>query len=104
MHDIFKWIFVNSKWQTIELTFLKEDVNKTSASKECDICHYFLNYSFKFQPNVGNRCHDLLMMSTNLNDTAIWNIKNSDYCCIISLVSKNEAINLIANAEKRRSL
>ena len=26
-------------------------VNKTSASKECDICHYryFLNYSFKFQ-------------------------------------------------------
>ena len=29
------------------------DVNKTSASKECDICHYwyFLNYSFKFQPN-----------------------------------------------------
>ena len=26
------------------------DVNKTSASKECDICQYlyFLNYSFKF--------------------------------------------------------
>ena len=26
------------------------DVNKTSASQECDICHcwYFLNYSFKF--------------------------------------------------------
>ena len=28
------------------------DVNKISASKECDNCHYwyFLNYSFKFQP------------------------------------------------------
>ena len=41
------------------------DVNKASASKECDICHYwyFLNYSFKFQPNACNRCHDLLMMS-----------------------------------------
>ena len=27
------------------------DVNKISASKECDNCHYwyFLNYSFKFQ-------------------------------------------------------
>ena len=26
------------------------DVNKTSTSKECDICYdwYFLNYSFKF--------------------------------------------------------
>ena len=41
------------------------DVNKTSASKEYYICHYwyFLKYSFKFQPNVCNRCHDLLMMS-----------------------------------------
>ena len=28
------------------------DVNKTSKSKECDICHYwyFLNKGFKFHP------------------------------------------------------
>ena len=34
------------------------DVNKTSASKKCDICHYwcYLNYSFTFQSNVCNRC------------------------------------------------
>ena len=46
------------------------DTNKTSASKECDICHYwyFLNFSFKFQPSLCNRCHDLLMMSINLSD------------------------------------
>ena len=77
------------------------DVNKTSASKECDICHYwyFLNYSFKFQPNVCNRCHDLLMMSVNLSNIVILNIKGSDYCCIISLISKNEAINLMQNAD-----
>ena len=52
------------------------DVNKTSASKECDVCHYwyFLNYSFKFQPNVCNRYHDLLMMSMNLSNIAILNI------------------------------
>ena len=33
------------------------DVNKISASKECDICHYwyFSNYSFKFQANVCNK-------------------------------------------------
>ena len=49
------------------------DVNKTSASKECDICHYwfFLNYTFKFEPIVCNRCHDLLMISLNLSDIAI---------------------------------
>ena len=75
------------------------DVNKTSASKECDICQYFLNYSFKFQPNLCNRSHDLLMMSMNLSDIAILNIKDSDYCCIISLISKNEAIILMQNAD-----
>ena len=57
------------------------NVNKTRASKERDICHYwyFLNFSFKFQPNVCNRCHDLLMMSMNLSDIAILNIKGPDY-------------------------
>ena len=76
------------------------DVNKTSASKECDICRYwyFLDYSFKFQPNVCNRCHNLLMMSVNLSDINILNIKDSDYRCIISLISENEAINLMQNA------
>ena len=63
------------------------DVNKTSTSKECDICHYwhFLNYSFKVQPNICNRCHDLLMVSINLIDIVILNIKFFD--------SKNEALN-----------
>ena len=77
------------------------DVNKTSASKGCNICHYwyFLNYSFKFQTNVCNRCHDLLMMSVNLSGIAILNIKSSDYCCIISLICKIEAIHLLQNTD-----
>ena len=74
------------------------DVSKTSTSKECDTCHYcyFLNYSFKFQPNVCNGYYDLLM-SMNLSDIAILNIKGSDYHCIISRISKNKAINLLQN-------
>ena len=77
------------------------DINKTSASKECDICHYwyFLNYSFKCQPNVCNRFHDLLMMSMSLSKIAILKIKGSDYRCIISLISKNKAINIMQNAD-----
>ena len=57
------------------------DVNKTSESKECDICHYwyFLDKGFKFQRNVCNGCHDLLMMSMNLSDIDILNIKGSNY-------------------------
>ena len=77
------------------------NVNKTSASKECDVFYYwyFLNFSFKFEPNICNWCHDLLMMSVNLSDIAILNIKGSDYHCIISFISKNEAINLMQNAD-----
>ena len=63
------------------------DVNKTSASKECVIC-CCLYYSFKFQPNVSNRCHDLIMISMNPSDIAILNIKSSDYCCIIRPIRK----------------
>ena len=53
------------------------DVNKTSASKEYDICDYwyFLSKCFKFQSYVCNRCHDLLMLCMNLSDNAILNIK-----------------------------
>ena len=77
------------------------DVNKISASKDSDICYYWylLNFSFKFQPNVCNRCHDLLLMSINLSNIAILNIKGSDYHCIIRLIRKNEAINVMQNAD-----
>ena len=78
------------------------DVNTTSSSKECYYCQYlsllyFLNYSFKFLPNVCNRYHDLLMMSMNPSD--ILNIKGYDYWCIISLITKIEGINLMQNVD-----
>ena len=65
------------------------DVNKRSKSKECDICHYwcFLDKGFHFQPHVCNGCHDLLM-SMNLSDIAILNIKIADYHCTIAEFAK----------------
>ena len=57
-----------------------------------------LSYSFKFRPNFCNKCHDLLM-SVNLSDIAILNIKGSDYYCILSLISKNEALKWLQNAD-----
>ena len=39
------------------------------------------------------------MMSMNLDNIAILIIKGSDYHCIISLISKNEAINLMRNTD-----
>ena len=44
------------------------------------------------------------MMSVNLNNIAILNIKGSNYCCIISLISKIEAINLMQNLMQNADL
>ena len=48
-------------------------VNKTDASKKCDICHYWylLYEGYKFQSNVCSWCHQLLTMTINLKDIAI---------------------------------
>ena len=66
------------------------DFNKTSASKERDICHYwyFLNFSFRFQANLCNRCHDLLMMSMKVSEIVILNIKGSDYRILLAQSAK----------------
>ena len=49
------------------------DINKTSASKECDICHYwyFLNKSFSYEPYLCNGYHDLMQKAMNFNNVAI---------------------------------
>ena len=49
------------------------DVNKTSASKQCEFCHYwfFKDIGFKFEEYVYNRCHDLLTNAHSLKNIAI---------------------------------
>ena len=77
---------------SIELAFLKELMHQKS------VISVTIGISL-FQPNVFNMCHDLLMMSITLSDITILNIKVSDYRCIISVISKNEAMNLMQNAD-----
>ena len=66
------------------------DLNKTSASKECVIYHYwyFLDKMFTFQPAVCNGCNYVLIMSMNLNNVDIFNIHGVDNHCIINGISK----------------
>ena len=85
------------------------NVNKTSASNECDICRYwyFLDEGFNFQPYVCNGCYYVLMFFINLSNIAILNIHCVDNCLIISGITKSEAINLIQNidlSEKKRNI
>ena len=39
------------------------------------------------------------MIFMNLSDIAVLNIKGSEYRCIITLINKNEAIDLMRNAD-----
>ena len=41
------------------------DLNKTTTSKECDICHYryFKNIGFKYETYLCNGCNDLMQKS-----------------------------------------
>ena len=81
----------------IEFMFLKEltliEQMHQKSVMFVTISIFFFNYSFKFQPNVFNRCHDLLIIPVNLSDIAILNIRCSDYCCINSLIRKYETKN-----------
>ena len=55
------------------------DVNKTNASKECDICHYwnFKDIGFKYEPYHWNGCHDLMQKAMSFNDLTIVYVKGS---------------------------
>ena len=80
----------------IELMFLQKVTSIKQVIKRVSylLLLIFLDKGFKFQLHVYNGCHDVLMMSDNLNDIAILKINNADYCCIINRISQSDAVNL----------
>ena len=76
------------------------DVNKTSASKECELCHYwfFKDVEFKFEEHVCNGCHDLLTMAHSLKNIAILRAKGVTFRCLLMASSKNEALKKLNNS------
>ena len=76
------------------------DVNKTSASKQCELCHYwfFKDVGFKFEEHVCNGCHDLLTMAYSLKNIAILSAKGATFRCLLMGASKNEALKKLSNS------
>ena len=76
------------------------DINKTSASKECDICHYwyFSDKNFSYEPYLCNGCHDLMQKAMNFNYVVIASIKGNYYRIHIWYMSKDEAISIMHNS------
>ena len=76
------------------------DINKTNASKECKLCHYwfFKDIGFKFEEHVCNKYHDLITIAYSLKDIAILNAKGATFRCILMGTSKNKGLKRLNNA------
>ena len=76
------------------------DVNKTSESEECKLCHhwFFKDVGFKFKKNVCNKCHDLITMAHSLKSIAIWSAKGNTFRCLLKDISKNEGLKRLNNS------
>ena len=73
------------------------DVNKTSLSKECDICHYwyFKDIGFKYELYLCNGWHDLMQKAMSFNNVAIAYVKWSAYRINFWYMSKDDAISIM---------
>ena len=82
----------------IELTFLKELmlIKQVYQKSVLFVTIGIIALSFNQMFVVGAMKS---LMSINLSNIAILNIKGSDYHCIIGLIIKNEAIKLMENAD-----
>ena len=76
------------------------DVNKTSSSKECGLCHYwfFKDLGFKFEEHVCNGSHDLLTMAYSLENIVILSTKGATFMCILWGISRNEGLRRLSNS------
>ena len=88
-----------SRYQKIDISE-GIDINKTNASNECELCHYwfFKDTGFKFEEHVCNKCHDLVTIVYSLKDIAILNAKGATFRCILIDISKNEGLKRLNNS------
>ena len=70
------------------------DVNRTSASRECELCShwFFKDAGFKFEEHVCNRCHDLLTMGHSVKNVTKLSVKGNTFRCLLMGTSKNKAL------------
>ena len=76
------------------------DVNKTSVSKGCDICHFwcFKDIGFRYEPYLFNGCYDLMQKAMSFNDVAIIYVKGNAYINHFWYMIKNDVISIINNS------
>ena len=75
------------------------DTNKTNASKECMLCHYwyFKDLEFKFKSNACIRC-SIRRIFLETKNVAILNVKGIDDRWILRRIDKNKAVSILNNS------
>ena len=103
--NLFRWMFIwvsSIKMLEYDRIDISKgiDINKTSKSKECKVCHYwyFKNIGFKYEPHLCNGCHGLMQKAISFNDVAIVYVKGSAYRIHFWYMSKDDAINIMNNS------
>ena len=76
------------------------EINKTNASKQCDICHYWYSLSkhFNYVPYICNGYHNLIQTAMNFNDADIVSAKGIDYRIHFLYLSKDDETNITNNS------
>ena len=75
-------------------------VNRTDASKECDICNYwyFKDTGFKYERYPCSGCHNLMQKAMSFNDTAVFYVKRNTYRIQFWSYTKSDAIGIMSNS------
>ena len=76
------------------------DTDKTNASKECNIYHYyyFFDKIFNYGPYFCNGCHDLMHKAVSFKNVALVSTKGNDCRIHFWYMSKKNAIAIMTNS------
>ena len=95
---MFVWVIKILQYDRIDVSEWI-DINKSNASKEYKICHYwyFKDIGIKYEPYLCNICHGLMQKIVSFNDVAIVYVKGSAYSHFLYM-SKDDSINIMHNS------
>ena len=73
------------------------DVNKTSSSRECWLCHFlvFLDKNFSYQKYYCDGCHNMSMKTVSIKNLAIVYSKGNAYRINFWNMSKDDATKVV---------
>ena len=60
---------------------------------------YFVDSTYKYEPEECDGCHNKLIMACELENIAILNVKGILYKCVIWNMTRNDAINRLNNSK-----